>query len=128
MLSCENSVTNNDSVCDEKLVLDDAMYQNGIYDEFVFDSVWIEGNCLKANVIYGGGCGDVLFQLLWNGAIMESNPPLVQLKLSFVDNDLCKALIHKTLSYDISMLQVGGSGRKVFVHLKDWKKQLIYTY
>lgn len=126
--SCEEGTSVDLTSCPEKVIYDTAMYNHGFYDSFAYDSVWIEGDCLKANVLYGGGCGDVLFQLVWDGAVMESYPVQVRLKLSFMDNDLCKALIHKDLAYDISMLKVGGSNHKVIVHLEGWKGPLIYNY
>lgn len=128
LFSCENGTDVKLTSCPEKLIYDTAMYNHGFYDEFAFDSVWIEGDCLKADVLYGGGCGDVLFQLVWDGFVMESYPAQVRLKLSFMDNDYCKALIHKSLAYDISMLRFGGSDKKVIVHLDGWNSQLIYTY
>jgi hypothetical protein len=128
LFSCENGTEVKLTSCPEKLIYDTAMYNHGFYDSFAFDSVWIEGDCLKANVLYGGGCGDILFQMYWDGAVMESYPVQVRLKLSFMDNDLCKALMHKDLAYDISMLKVGGSNHKVIIHVDGWDESLIYNY
>jgi hypothetical protein len=128
LYSCEDGTSVDLTSCPEKVIYDTAMYNHGFYDEFAFDSVWIEGDCLKASVLYGGGCGDILFQMYWDGAVMESYPVQVRLKLSFMDNDFCKALIHKDLAYDLRSLRVGGKARKVIVHLEGWNGSLVYNY
>lgn len=128
MCSCENDITTPGTNCPEEVIQDKELFEHGIYDHFAFDSVWIEGNCLKATIEYGGGCGDALFRLIWDGEIIETNPVSINLKLSFVDNDTCKALIHKELGFNIHSLQVGGYNLKVIINLEGWDKPLIYSY
>jgi len=68
---------------------------------FELHRVWIEQQCLKADVSYSGGCGTATFALVWNGSMMKSLPPQIPMKIIFDDQDNCRSIIHKTLCFPL---------------------------
>ena len=113
--------------CDNSAIVDADLYQNGPADEYFFQSALIDGNCLKMTVRYGGGCEDVVFQLIDSGAIMESFPIQRNIRLSLEDNDNCEALVTQELSFDLTPLQVEGNS-KVILNLQGSQDNLTYNY
>ncbi len=80
--------------------------------------IGIREDKLLIRVSYGGGCRLHLFQLNWDGQIMESNPFQVDLELSHNNNeDMCRALITEDLQFDLSTLQ-GFPKQKMQINLK----------
>ncbi len=115
------------STCDTPVVVDADLYENAPADEFQFQSVIIDGSCLKVIVRYGGGCEEVVFQLIDASAIMESFPIQRNIRLSLEDNDQCKALITQELFYDLTSLQVEGNS-KIILNLQGFQGSLTYQY
>ncbi len=115
------------STCDTPVVVDADLYENAPADEFQFQSVIIDGSCLKVIVRYGGGCEEVVFQLIDASAIMESFPIQRNIRLSLEDNDQCKALITQELFYDLTPLQVEGNS-KIILNLQGFQGSLTYQY
>ncbi len=73
-------------------------------DAFELLDATLNGRCMDITVRYGGGCGGADFFLLWNGALAESAPAKATLRLILKDQDHCRALLTKTLSFDIGTL------------------------
>ena len=113
--------------CDTPVLIDADLYQNGPADEYFFQSAEIDGNCLKMVVRYGGGCDDVIFQLVDAEAIMESLPIQRNIRLSLQDNDFCEALVTQELNYDLTPLQVDGYS-KIILNLQGTQESLTYQY
>ncbi len=66
----------------------------------------IDGNVLQLDVRYGGGCLEHDFWLAASSFFMESQPPQVAVMLSHDGHgDLCRALIFRTLRFDLSPLR-----------------------
>ncbi len=66
----------------------------------------IAGDSLGITVRYGGGCETHEFQLVTDGSVMESFPPQVALRLLHnANNDRCKALETREVSFDIAPLK-----------------------
>lgn len=91
--------------CDS-YTLDTALY-NAESDPFELKDARLEGKNLMIDVQYGGGCGGADFVLAYNGIMAKSLPPQMTLKLHLTDNDHCRALVQKTLCYDVSQLYGG---------------------
>jgi hypothetical protein len=132
LVSCNNEVSKlpvgeQDQItngCDSIYVGED-IYNSSPEDPLSIEKVDIEENCLKISVAYGGGCGDVEFKLVCNGMMLHTYPPQLGLKLSFKDDDHCKALIHKTLSYDLTKVKAAD---KMTFHLKGWSQPIDHTF
>ncbi len=126
ILSCD-SVNQEESNCNEEILIDSNLFANAPDDSFSFKSVEINQNCLTLSVEYGGGCGDVEFKLIDSDLVMESTPPQRNIRLSLNDRDYCKAMITKKLFFDLTPIQVVEGG-KIILHLTDWEEQILYNY
>ena len=115
-LSCKNTdnVTND---CEVINVQDDLSQLTT--DEFRIDTAYVQNNCLKLKVNYGGGCGNVFFKMYRNHTVFQSNPQQTTIKLTLDDKDFCKALIYKDLSYDITDL-TKEIGKPVLIRIENY--------
>lgn len=74
-------------------------------DRFQVKGTAIKGNLLSIDVQYSGGSKEHTFELFSNQMMMKSLPPKMNLFLQHQANgDLAKALITKTLLFDLSLL------------------------
>jgi hypothetical protein len=64
--------------------------------------------------------------LIDSEAILESNPPQRNLRLSLKNEESCEAIINKEVSFDISKLQV--DGKKVLLNIFNSSGQILYEY
>jgi hypothetical protein len=86
-------------------------------------SAAVEGDLLRVEVEFGGGCRPHHFSLLHGGEFMESLPVQVRLQLAHDGHgDLCRALLRRTLVFDLSPLREAylsayGVGGTLVVHL-----------
>lgn len=72
-------------------------------DDVTVSSVAVSGDSLELEASVGGGCGDHEFQLCWDGSVMESDPPQVNVFLIHDGNgDSCEAELTEELSFDLS--------------------------
>jgi hypothetical protein len=90
----------------------------------------IEDNTLVVSVSYSGGCQDHHFDLVGDEAISKSLPPQRSIRLVHSgERDRCKALILKTLEFDIKDLAYQQeSGSEIVLRLEGWDTDLKYVY
>lgn len=104
-------------------VQDEDRFNNGSSDPFTLIGAKINGNNLEVEVEYGGGCGGAEFELVWNGALMKSMPPKVAMVVLLKDEDYCKALVRKTICFDIHKIYNG----EFVLMLKGYDGELRYS-
>jgi len=86
----------------------------------------IMGNCLKIRFNSSGCSGNTWIEkLIAQEGIAKSNPPIRGVKLSLDNKELCKALIHKEISFNITSLQVEGT-KKVQLNISG--NSILYEY
>jgi hypothetical protein len=74
-------------------------------DPINIEKVVIKGNKILIDVSYSGGCKDHEFQLIGSEMVAKSMPPQRAIILVHKANeDMCRAMIMKTLEFDISNL------------------------
>jgi hypothetical protein len=90
----------------------------------------IDGNTLVVSVSYSGGCQEHQFDLVGSEAISKSLPPQRSVRLVHSgERDLCKALILRTLKFDIKELAYEQeAGSTIILHLEGWDTDLKYIY
>lgn len=110
-----------------KIIISNSCYSDVSNDDFQFENVEIDGDSIRVTIRYGGGCGDIDVKLFDADVIMESFPIQRNIRIFFKDNDLCKALITTTVSFDLSPIQVSGND-KIILNLSDWGTSLLYEY
>lgn len=108
LIACQEAI--NPDGCEE-LVRSNRKYDNAQSDDFQLVEASIEDDCLKITVRYGGGCGEVDFDLIAQEGETLSLPPQVQMRLVLDDDDNCEALLTDELFFDVSSLKSGvGTG------------------
>jgi hypothetical protein len=119
-----NTTSNNTQENTDKcppIVLDTA----GIYtagDEFLLIGAELKGKCLEIEVEYSGGCGEDTWTLAWTGSLMKSLPPKANIYLHLKDDDPCREVVRKKVSFDISSIYKD----EVILILKDFRGVLTY--
>jgi len=126
---CNNDDDNSaqETNCDFITVINDDDYNNAPSDALVINSLDIVDNCLTVN-FSAGGCDGSSWEVLLidSGAILDSNPPQRNLRLSLLNPELCEALITEELSFDISDLQVDGN--QVILNVTNSDMSILYEY
>ncbi|HOY21370.1 MAG TPA: hypothetical protein PLC89_28915 [Haliscomenobacter sp.] len=81
---------------------DNALYnaESKEVDVVINQAYQIE-NCLVLDVTYSGGCVEQEPELVWNGNLSKSLPPLASLKLHYTKSDDCEALLSRTYYFDL---------------------------
>ena len=75
-------------------------------DEYTLNTTVIEGDTLKLNVSYGGGCETHQFTLIASKLFLESSP--VQLHISIAHNangDTCEAYLTEDYHFDLTPIK-----------------------
>ena len=111
----QEQITKND--CQKYIELNQSKSDSLKNDPITLTDVAIVGDCLKLTLQYGGGCKEHQFDLAL--ILPESNtppfsPPTFELRHN-ANNDLCKALITKEYSFDISGIQETGKNKTDFI-------------
>lgn len=125
--SCNNLKKNTNSIKKDSLtcspmVLDTAgTYVNS--DPFLLVGAELKGKCLEIEVEYSGGCGGDVWTLAWNGMLMKSLPPKANIYLHLKDEDACREVVRKKISFDISSIY---NNMEVVLFLKDFRGELVY--
>ncbi len=94
-------------------------------------AVSIADGCLDLSVQASGGCEEHEMQLTWNGAIMESFPPQVNLVVHYdTRDDPCDSLVTTSERFRLKRVQLKGT-RTVILNIlgpNGQKEQVTYSY
>lgn len=97
-------------------------------DAYTIRETMVYGSRLSIVLTYGGGCKDHEFQLFTTGAIMKSMPPQMQILLFHDGNDdMCRALVTDTVSFDLKPVKPQGNG-SLILRLQDYNDRIVYNY
>ena len=117
------------SDCDFTTVIDKSEYDNLESANFTFGNVEIIGDCLTINVGASGCDGNTWqYMLVDSGAIAESSPEQRYLKFQLINNELCLAVFSKTVSFDLSPLQINNTTNEVLLNIEGLETPLRYKY
>lgn len=104
--------------CEEMLLLADSP-ESIRADHYSIDSLSIQNNCLEIYVNYGGGCGDANFKLYYTQTVAQSMPPQTSIFLGFEDEDPCRSIIRKRLSYHLEPFKKTSAAGGIYLMLGD---------
>lgn len=125
LLSCAED--DNLPLVDSAVLIDSEAYNSAISDNYTIRSVKINGDFLTIKFSASGCDGESWkVKLIDSGSVAYSNPPQRLLVLSLENNELCKALITKEVTFNISNLRVGSSS--VWLNLKKYGEPILYQY
>jgi len=114
------------SNCDQNVIISADEYENAPNGHLTIIDMKIVGDCLKIKFSASGCNGDSwVVKLIDHGTIAESNPCQRMLRLSLDNQELCKALITKEVSFNIKDLQVKEDNR-IILNILD--KSILYEY
>lgn len=107
LISCKKS--NPDAIlneaCQQIVILDQGQFTDVRVDDHTILEATIDDQDLQIKIQYGGGCGDIMTSLVTNGLFMESFPVQLALKMSFIDEDDCKALVQEDVCFNLSEIE-----------------------
>jgi len=115
--------------CDFLVTIDGSLYNNISSDNFTFvNVVLLEDNCLSMEISASGCDGNSWeYALVDSGAVAESSPEQRFLKLQLVNNESCLAVFTRTVTFDISSLQIEGSN-EISLNIEGYEGGLAYSY
>jgi hypothetical protein len=123
-----SSVTQDKKIAD--VIVDGEFVEPSKNDPVTITKLSIEGNILFIDVEYSGGCKDHDFRLFYNNIYMKSMPPKATLFLVHNANeDACREMISKTLSFNISAIKdPNPKSKEVIVMVKGSDQAVSYRY
>ena len=92
--------------CDKIAIVSNSELRDAPRDPFTLKSIKVEDDCLEITLEYGGGCGEVDFQLIASEDLDDSLPQQRAVILSLKDEDPCRAINTETISFDLTPLRV----------------------
>ncbi len=118
----------NDELCDKMTLVDENVFTNLESDHFNLINAEIINNCINITVGASGCDGSSwVFNLIDSGAVAESSPEQRYLKLQLLNDELCDAYFEKTISFNLTPLQISGS-HEIILHLEGLDTSLNYKY
>jgi len=119
----ESNGNTNDSV--NEITLSNKPLDSLKTDYFSIDSVSMNNQILFVYANYGGGCGDVKFEMYYTPQLMTVMPHRRNLALKLTDNDPCREIIQKKLAYDLSVFNKEAETGGVIISINN--SEFLYT-
>ena len=130
-VSCEKGEQGNQENCDKDVIISAKKYENAPNDPHMrILDLEIEGDCLKIRFNSSGCSGSTwVVELIGWGNYDKSYPPQTTLRLSLDNKEMCKALVHKEVSFNLEPLKTYFSHHgtdKIFLNISG--KGILYEY
>ena len=129
VLSCsDNDDNGNSNNCNFSSIVSAEQYENAPSDQLTINNLEINGDCLVINFSASGCDGNIwIVKLIDSEQILESNPIQRNLRISLENNEDCNAVPNKTLTFDISNLQIQDDNR-IYLNITNSGDQILYQY
>jgi len=129
MIGCNSDDDNVSSSLENSnvILVEDDLFLNAPNDEFEIIAASISDNNLNLTIFYGGGCGNIYYDLVTGNDYLETIPIQKNIRLAFDDKDNCEAGIELELSFDLTQIQVSNTDR-IIINLDNWEDQIEYNY
>jgi len=115
--ACTDQIEINKNACTKYVELNYSNYNSLKTDPLTIISTKIDGDCLVLTLQYGGGCKEHQIDL----ALIQPEcgtpplpPPTFEVRHN-ANDDMCKALITKEYSFDISGIRENGKNKTDFI-------------
>lgn len=114
--------------CGPAIKNDAALYDTIRSDNHTILDAVVDGDCLQIT-FSAAGCDGKSWKTSMVAATTVTDPlPLSKsLKLGLENDELCMAVITRTISFDLSLLKIWGTGEIALV-LPGWNGELRYSY
>lgn len=129
MISCSNDDDGPDSPLENSTTIrvDDDLFSNAPDDDLWITAATITGNMLNITIDYGGGCGEVFYDLVTDDNYTATDPIQKNIRLAFDDKDNCEASVELQLSFDLTAIQLSSTD-SLLINLDGWAEQIEYPY
>jgi len=96
-------------------------------DTFEVEAMSVEGNFLKLEISYGGGCGTTDLKLFYHDNDATTMPAQLILLPQFSDNDPCRAIVRDTLFFDLSAFASVARSGGITIQLNGFDKKTMFA-
>ncbi len=125
--NCSNNQDPKRLLNSDTIRVNDNLFLNAPDDTYQITEVNIVGNTLNITITYGGGCGNINYDLFAPTGYDDSLPLQKDVRLAFEDRDNCEALVELELSFNIEQIQVEGTNQ-IRINLTGWETPIDYSY
>ncbi len=116
------------SNCDFFVELDANKYENGASSFYQIISAEINDYCLEIKYSSSGCSGESWTEEMVDAeAILESFPIQRNFKMLLENNEVCAAVFTKTVSFDLTPIQIEGYS-KIIINIHGLENSLLYQY
>lgn len=114
--------------CNKNAVIDEVVYQQILIDNYVINNLVLNGGCLEITVS-ASGCDPNNWDMnfIASEVVVETNPIEYKTKVELINNETCLAVFQKTVSFDLTPLQISGANQ-IQLNIDDWNTPVIYQY
>lgn len=128
LISC-NSDDNANNLQENSDVIrvQDNLFLNAPNDDFEIIDASITDNNLNLTIVYGGGCGNIYYDLLTEHDYLDTTLIEKNIRLAFDDKDNCEAALELKLSFNLTQIQAPNTN-KIILNLSKWAEQIEYSY
>ena len=117
------------TTCDQRTLVDGDLYETAPDDAFFFEEIELREDCLEIT-FHSSGCDGSRWvtKLIDAEAILESFPVQRVLRLSLENDEECDVVITKTLSFDLTPIQLEAYDR-IILNIEGYEgERILYTY
>lgn len=130
-LSCSESSTKDvvNANCDKQSqIITEQAYNELSTANYMITAVTLNTDCLDVT-ISSSGCNSNSWEmnLFSTNNFPDSFPLQRNLKLQLINNEACLAVFQKTVSFDLTPLQIQGQNQIKF-NIDGWQEQIVYNY
>lgn len=116
------------SNCDKDAIFDGDRYQQVSTANYQVDNVVLNGDCLEVTITSSACLPEHLeMNLIATGSLATVYPPLVMAKIELTIHSLCTVIQQRTVSFDLTPLQMSGANQ-IQLSILDWNTPILYQY
>src|SRR5690606_4760045 len=107
-------------------IIDEMLFQQVLTGNYGVDNVIVNRNCLEVTIT-SSGCNPNNWDMnfIASEIVVETLPVQYYTKIELVNNEACLAVFQKTVSFDLTPLQISGQNQ-VQVNISGWNTPIIY--
>ncbi len=110
----------------DSIIISQTLFANESADNFTIKNAFIKGDSLYIDITSGGCSGrSWVIRVVDAGVVAESYPVQRFIKIFLENNELCKALITRRFTIDLTPIKLSGED-KISINLERWRGSLLY--
>ena len=106
------------------LIVDADLFQRSFRKpqlSYIIDTAYIDGQTLKVDIGYNGGCGDHDFNFIWDGSRLQNNLPVFRLVLRHENaGEACERQIKRSLCFSMQDF----AGEQGHLQIQGWRSDI----